>query len=102
MKVTPGSRWKSATCTTEVVVVKAPKQEGELACGGEAMMPVAAERPAGRVPAAGFDGGTLIGKRYGEEASGIELLCTKAGAGALSFAGRLLEARTVKPLPSSD
>jgi len=102
MKIAAGSRWKSAVCPTEVVVVKGSGAEAELQCGGVAMLAMNAERPTGVAPATGQDGGTLLGKRYGDDASGIELLCTKGGAGTLSIAGRALVVRAVKPLPSSD
>jgi hypothetical protein len=102
MKVSAGSRWKSAVCVTEVVVVKGSQQDVELLCGGVAMIAMSAERMAGAAPAAGHDGGTLLGKRYGDDASGLELLCTKGGAGALSYGGRPLVIRAVKALPSSD
>jgi hypothetical protein len=102
MKIPAGSRWKSAVCATEVVVVKPPKGEGELSCGGAPMLDLKAERPPGAAPAAGAASGTQLGKRYGDDASALELLCTKGGAGALAFDGRALEIRTVKPLPSSD
>ncbi len=102
MKIPAGSRWKSAVCTTELVVVKPPKQDGELACGGAPMLSMNTERPAGGVPAVGQDGGTLLGKRYGDDASALELLCTKGGAGTASFDDRALAVRVVKPLPSSD
>ncbi len=102
MKVPAGSRWKSAVCTTEVVVMRVPRQDGDLACGGLPMLAMNAERPADGAPAPGHDGGTLLGKRYGDDASALELLCTKGGAGTLSFDGRALAVRVVKPLPSSD
>jgi hypothetical protein len=57
---------------------------------------------AGAAPVAGHDGGTLLGKRYGDDASGLELLCTKGGTGALSYDGQALVIRAVKALPSSD
>ncbi len=50
----------------------------------------------------GHDGGTLLGKRYSDEASGVEILCVKPGAGSLGIDGRLLELKTAKALPSSD
>ncbi len=53
-------------------------------------------------PATGFDGGTLMGKRYGSDELGIELLCTKPGAGALSVGDELVPLKEAKPLPSSD
>ena len=102
MKIPPGSRWKSAVCATEVVVVKPPKGEGTLSCGGAPMLDQKAERPAGGAPAADQAAGTLLGKRYGDDSSAIELLCTKGGAGTLAFDGRALEIRAVKALPSSD
>ena len=102
MKIMPGSRWKSAVCTAEVVVVKPPTTEGELYCGGAAMLAMNAERPEGGTPASGHDSGTLLGKRYHDADSGLEALCTKAGAGSLDFAGRALGIMETKRLPSSD
>jgi hypothetical protein len=102
MNITSGSRWKSAVCTTEMVVVKAPQQPGDLHCGGAPVLPISAVRATGSMPAADQEGGTLVGKRYGDDASGLELLCTKGGAGTLSYGGRQLQIRVVKPLPSSD
>jgi hypothetical protein len=102
MKVAAGSRWKSAVCATEVVVMKGAQQDLELHCGGVAMVAMSTERTAGAAPVAGHDGGTLLGKRYGDDASGLELLCTKGGAGALGYGGRPLVIRAVKALPSSD
>ena len=43
-----------------------------------------------------------IGKRYGDEDLGIELLCTKAGEGSLSIGDERLHLKDAKPLPSSD
>ena len=37
-----------------------------------------------------------------DEASGVEILCVKPGAGSLAVDGRLLELKTAKALPSSD
>ena len=50
----------------------------------------------------GHDGGTTLGKRYGLADDPIEVLVTKAGQGALSMSGRLLETKDPKPLPSSE
>ena len=47
-------------------------------------------------------GGFLLGKRYAAGASGVTLLCTKAGPGQLSADGEPLELLAQKPLPSSD
>ena len=102
MKITPCSRWKSAVCATEIVVVKAPKESALLECGGAAMLAAAAERPAGGSPAADRRAGALLGKRYGDDASGLEVLCTKGGEGSLSLNGAPLALREAKALPSSD
>jgi hypothetical protein len=102
MNIATGSRWKSAVCATEVVVVKAPTAAGELACGGTPMLAMAAQKAEGGAPAAGKDAGTKLGKRYGDAGSALEVLCTKGGAGSLSFADRIMEELATKRLPSSD
>jgi hypothetical protein len=99
MKLTPGSRWKSAVSEAEFVLVRAPSAEGELACGGVAVLATSAERPA---PGAAPEGESLLGKRYTDVDTGLEVLCSKPGKGALSFGGRLLTIKEAKRLPSSD
>jgi hypothetical protein len=47
-------------------------------------------------------GGTAIGKRYADDATGVELLCTKSGEGTLTLNGQPLQVKGAKPLPSSD
>jgi hypothetical protein len=71
-----------------------------LACGGA---PMVTERDgtAGS-PAAGLDGGTLLGKRYVHEGSGLQVLCVKPGAGTLSVGDEALVELSAKQLPSSD
>ena len=96
-----GSRLRSATDACEVVVVKAPADPVDLRCGGHPMVPADAEVTSATVEA-GFDGGTQLGKRYADEALGLEILCTKAGDGALSVGDTLLEVKGAKPLPASD
>jgi hypothetical protein len=97
-----GSRWKSAVCDTEVVVVRPPGGDVELRCGGAAMVAIDADKPSGVALDAAQAGGTAVGKRYVEEAAGIEVLCTKAGAGSLAVGGSALTVKGAKPLPSSD
>jgi hypothetical protein len=46
--------------------------------------------------------GPLLGKRYADDDLGLELLCTRAGTGALTVDGRPLLLKGAKPLPSSD
>jgi hypothetical protein len=97
----PGIRLHSTVCATTVVVVKAPADGVTLECGGFAMGEGAGAPGDGELKP-GFDQGTLLGKRYSDEESGAELLCTKGGSGALSADGRLLELKVAKALPASD
>jgi len=100
--IVPGTRLRSAVCSTEVMVVAAPSDvEVELHCGGAAMLPFGA-KPEGGEPAPGADAGTLLGKRYVSEDGRLELLCTKAGRGSLVAGGVALTVKAAKPLPSSD
>jgi hypothetical protein len=89
------------TCTTEVVVVRT-SGEVDLRCGGEPMVDVADGSEKAGDPAAGFDQGTEIGKRYRDEGAGIEVLCTKAGSGSISVGDVVLTVQGAKPLPASD
>lgn len=101
MQVRSGARLKSRVCTTEVVVVRAPSSEVDLRCGGQSMLPPGetGEEVTSGVP----DGpGTLLGKRYTDDESGLELLCVKAGPGTLSIGQRPLGFKVPKPLPASD
>jgi hypothetical protein len=100
MELKAGLRLQSAVCTTEVVVVKPPSGPAELGCGGAPLQEVGAERAG--TPSSDFAEGTLMGKRYVDEESGVELLCVKAGDGSLSIDGRALEIKGAKPLPASD
>jgi hypothetical protein len=84
-----------------VIVVKPPGAPVELTCGGVPMAGKDADAPTGAL-VAGHEGEVLLGKRYVDEASDIEVLCTKAGEGALEVDGRPLLPKTAKPLPSSD
>ena len=96
-----GVRLRSATDTCEVVVVKAPAEPVDLRCGGHAFLPIDAEGSAESIEA-GFDQGTQLGKRYADDELGLELLCSKAGAGSLSVGETVLEIKGAKPLPASD
>jgi hypothetical protein len=102
MELKPGSRWRSAVCATEVIVVRAPSRSITLECGGHAMVAQNAEPPSGLVLDAKFSGGTPIGKRFADDDTGLEVLCTKAGEGSLAIDGAPLLLKDAKPLPSSD
>jgi hypothetical protein len=101
MKLVTGSRFKSTVSDTEVVVVRAADGDHSLACGGAEMVPVDADAERG-TPDPALSEATLLGKRYTSEASGVELLCTKAGTGTLTLDGEPLTIQGAKPLPSSD
>ena len=101
MQLKPGTRLQSVTCETQVVAVRVPAGDVDLRCGGQPMVPVG-EAGDKTAPAAGFDGGTLMGKRYGSDELGLELLCSKPGAGSLSLGDELIGLKEAKPLPSSD
>jgi hypothetical protein len=102
MDLKPGSRWKSAVCSAEMVVVRPPTTAGILQCGGADVLPQADPTPpTGHVDPAHAQG-VLIGKRYTDTDCGIEVLGAKPGAGSLSFDGRPLTLKEAKPLPASD
>jgi hypothetical protein len=102
MKLRPGQKLHSAVCDAQVVVVKAPADDVDLGCGGA---PLLDDGEAGGGDATldpSLGDGPLLGKRYADEDLGLELLCTRAGTGALTVDGRLLPVKGAKPLPSSD
>jgi hypothetical protein len=101
-QIKPGARFRSSVCDVEVIVIKAPSSEIDLRCGGHEMLAVGVERPEGQAPEPGFDSGTQLGKRYTDETSGLELLCTKGGPSSLSVGEVVLSIKDAKPLPSSD
>jgi hypothetical protein len=102
MDLKPGSRWRSVVCDVEVVVIRPPRGEGTLECGGYPVVPHGEARPRDKAIAADFAGGSQAGKRYADEATGLEVLCTKAGAGTLTIGGRPIGAKEAKKLPASD
>lgn len=100
MELKPGTKLSSAVCETQVIVVRAPSEPVELGCGGAPLLG-ADETPSGELDTS-LGEGTLIGKRYAEEELGLELLCTKGGAGTLTCNGVVLQVKGAKPLPASD
>lgn len=46
--------------------------------------------------------GAVLGKRYADDDVGLEVLCTRAGDGALTVDGAPLLLKRAKPLPASD
>jgi hypothetical protein len=101
-----GRRLRSQACGTEVIVVRAPDQPVELTCAGSPMTAEAVTAGAAgggggaSQPAAGE--GAQLGKRYVDEPTGLELLCTKPGSEVPAADGRQLTLKSAKPLPASD
>lgn len=93
-----GTKLKSVTCDTEVMVIKGG--DVVVACGGQPMADTRPDTPLPLDPA--FAAGTLIGKRYVTADHAIELLCVKPGKGSLAVNGTPLSTKDAKPLPSSD
>jgi hypothetical protein len=98
----PGVRLKSAVCATEIMVIRSPGTSGLLCCGGAEMLAMSEAPPADRRLDPKLSQGSLIGKRYVDAEDQIELLCTKAGEGALTLNGVALGIKQAKALPSSD
>jgi hypothetical protein len=101
MELKAGVRLRSVVGETEVIVVRAPNETVTLTAGGVPMVGTDEEASSGTVEA-GHEGAVQLGKRYVDDQSGIEVLCTKPGEGALAVDGRLLTLKAAKPLPSSD
>ncbi len=102
MNLKPGSRWQSTRCATQIVVVRAPAGDVALECGGAPMQPVEAGGEPAAAPSPPFDQGTQLGKRYRDEELGLEVLCSRGGAGTLAVDGRVIPLAEAKPLPASD
>lgn len=101
MDLKPGLKLRSTADSTEFVVVRAGSGPVDLTCGGLPMVAATDAASAAGV-VAGHEGPTQLGKRYTDDETGIEVLCTKPGEGSPAVDGRLLQIKTAKPLPSSD
>jgi len=93
----PGTRLKSAACSTEVVIIKGG--DGAIECGGS---PMAEDASGDGAPTADFAAGSIVGKRYVNALGTVELLCVKPGPGSLALDGVALVLKEAKPLPASD
>lgn len=102
MDLKPGSRWRSSVCDTEVVVVKPPRGQASLECGGHPMVAMTTAKPEGLTLSQDHAQGSQVGKRYADDETGAEILCSKAGAGSLAIDGRPIAVKDAKKLPSSD
>jgi len=102
MSIKVGSRWRSNRGGVELVVVRPPTAAVGLECGGEPMELMESSSPVAPPVSPASVPDVLLGKRYVNETFGIEVLCTKPGAGPLSVAGELMVTKDAKPLPASD
>lgn len=102
MNLATGARLASAVCAAQAIVIQSTSAAGLLTCGGVPMEELGKATSSATELAVPEPGQALTGKRYVDEASGLEVLCTKAGKGAFAFAGRPLTLKRAKPLPNSD
>ncbi|GAA1866903.1 hypothetical protein GCM10009836_54170 [Pseudonocardia ailaonensis] len=100
MILKPGGRYRSQVDPTEVVVVRPAKDDVDLTCGGVPMVGMAEPVTDGPALLPEHAEATTMGKRYTD--GQVELLVTKAGAGALAVDGSRLVVKDAQPLPSSD
>jgi crotonobetainyl-CoA:carnitine CoA-transferase CaiB-like acyl-CoA transferase len=101
--LTPGLHLRSTTCSTRLVVVSAPRSDVQLSCGGAPMLEVALDKDGDEAtpPDPEFAAGTLMGKHYHDETTGLVVLVTRAGRGSLSIDDRRLTAIQGQAPPSS-
>jgi hypothetical protein len=102
LQLRAGMHLVSVVSPARIIILRAPKSDVEVCCGGIAM--VAADSMAPDVASSATDngGGPALGKRYAHESLDLECLCTRAGAGELTINGEPLVLKDAKPLPPSD
>ena len=106
MQLRAGMHLVSVVSPASVIVLRAPKKDVEVCCGGVAM--AAADNIARDIEVQatgngiGNGNGLILGKRYAHESSELEFLCTRAGAGELTVDGVPFILKDAKPLPPSD
>lgn len=100
MQIKAGTKLFSAVCDTQIMVLRVPADVLDVTCGG---LPMQTEEGAEKSSMSGDAGeGSLVGKRYVDEAETMEFLCTRGGEGNISVNGVSLEIKQAKRLPSSD
>jgi len=93
-----GSRLRGQNSSCEVIVVKGSDRPGALMCAGLEMV----ASPTPDLPEASGGPAIELGKRYSDDETDIEVLCTKPGIGPLSFDDRELTRKAARALPASD
>jgi len=102
LRLKAGTRLFSAVCTTELITITAPGEDVDVTIGGAPPLLSADDRDGSGSPAAGYDGGTAMGKRYVNADATLELLCIKPGDGMPADGGVVMVVKDAKPLPASD
>ena len=100
--VKPGTRLYGAACATEAIVVKAPGEPVDIRIGGHPALLDPNDRREGLEVTTLAEAKPAMGKRYVDPDGTLELLCTKAGVGALAVGDQLCVQKDAKPLPASD
>jgi hypothetical protein len=100
MQLKVGERLACGDCGVQVIVVRTAAGDVDVTCDGRALDGI--DGAAASKGAADAAAGTQLGKRYVDEKSGLELLCTSSGAGTLEAAGAPMQLKAAKVLPSSD
>jgi hypothetical protein len=95
----PGKRLRSTVGDTEIIIVRSPVTQVELSCGGQLM--TASLATAAAATTSTDENDTVLGKRYVDTETGLEVLCTRPGPGVLSADGRLLTIKAPSALPVS-
>jgi hypothetical protein len=95
-----GKRLRSKVGDTEIIVVRSPATHVELSCGGQLM--TASLATAAAATTSSDENDTVLGKRYVDTETGLEVLCTKPGPGVLTADGRQLTIKAPTALPASD
>jgi hypothetical protein len=98
VKLRVGQTLYSAVDEATVVVIRAPDDDVTVTYGGAEMSEAKVDGATGGASGTGLQ----LGKRYADDDIGIELLCSKAGAGTLEVNGAELPLKESKPLPASD
>lgn len=73
-----------------VLVTRAPAEDGPLRCGDEILTP---QQPPACSALPAKTGTIHPGQWFTDPASGLEVVCTRAGHGVLTFAGRPMQSR---------
>ena len=95
----PGVKLSSTVCKTQIMALRVPGTALDITCGGAPML---IGDPAELGALSGTNTGTLVGKRYVDEAEAMEFLCTRGGEGTVAVNGVALGVKQAKQLPSSD